>query len=95
MCRYFCIGFIYFMLKGKSLLDYTNLFFIMIMDYKIIFSITKKMKKLSCVICGKYRNVEKPKIPYLLEKTLVLSIICRNCKNEDKKLFKKEKQLRY
>ena len=53
------------------------------------------MKKLYCVICGKYRNIEKPKIPYLLEKTLVLSIICRNCKNEDEKLFKKEKQLRY
>ena len=26
MCRYFCIGFIDFMLKGISLLDYTNLF---------------------------------------------------------------------
>ena len=26
MCVYFCIGFIDFMLKGKSLLDYTNLF---------------------------------------------------------------------
>ena len=26
MCGYFCIGFIYFMLKGKILLDYTNLF---------------------------------------------------------------------
>ena len=26
MCRYFSIGFIDFMLKGKSLLDYTNLF---------------------------------------------------------------------
>ena len=26
MCRYFCIEFINFMLKGKSLLDYTNLF---------------------------------------------------------------------
>ena len=25
MCEYFCIGFIDFMLKGKSLLDYTNL----------------------------------------------------------------------
>ena len=24
MCRYFCIGFIDFILKGKSLLDYTN-----------------------------------------------------------------------
>ena len=26
MCGYFCIGFIDFMLKGKSLLVYTNLF---------------------------------------------------------------------
>ena len=26
MCVYFCIGFIDFMLKGKSLLGYTNLF---------------------------------------------------------------------
>ena len=27
MCGYFCIEFIDFMLKGESLLDYTNLFF--------------------------------------------------------------------
>ena len=27
MCRYFCIGFIGFMLAGKKLTDYTNLFF--------------------------------------------------------------------
>ena len=26
MCGYFCIGFIDFMLKGKSLLDYINSF---------------------------------------------------------------------
>ena len=26
MCRYFCIGFFYFMLKDKSSLDHTNLF---------------------------------------------------------------------
>ena len=26
MCEYFCIGFIHFMLKSESLLDYTNLF---------------------------------------------------------------------
>ena len=26
MCGCFCVGFIDFMLKGKSLLDYTNLF---------------------------------------------------------------------
>ena len=50
MCGYFCIGFIDFMLKGRSLLDYTNLF--SSNDYennskiKQIFSIKKKMKKL-------------------------------------------------
>ena len=27
MCGYICIGFIDFISKGKSLLDYTNLFF--------------------------------------------------------------------
>ena len=26
MSGYFCVGFIHFMLKGKILLDYTNLF---------------------------------------------------------------------
>ena len=28
MCGYFCIGFIDFMLKGKRILDYINLFFL-------------------------------------------------------------------
>ena len=28
VCRYFCIEFINYMLKGKTLLDYTNLFFL-------------------------------------------------------------------
>ena len=28
MCEYFCMGFIDFMLKGKSFLDYTNLLFL-------------------------------------------------------------------
>ena len=27
MCRYFCIGYIDFILKGKSLTDFPNLFF--------------------------------------------------------------------
>ena len=51
------------------------------------------MKKLSCVICGKYRKFEKTKISYLLEKTLVLSIICNKCKNEDEKLFREEEPI--
>ena len=51
---------------------------------------TKKMKRLYCFICSKYRKFEKPKISYLSEKPLVLSIICSKCKNEDGKLFKEQ-----
>ena len=55
MCRYLCIGFIDFMVRGKSLLDYTNLFSPNDDEWSNntkIFSITKKMKKLFWVICG-------------------------------------------
>ena len=58
------------------------------MKYNKIFSIAKKMKKLYCVICSKYRKFEKSKISSLLKKTLVVSIICCKCKNEYEKLFK-------
>ena len=43
------------------------------------------MKKLYCVICGRYRNFEKKKI-----KKSILSVICRKCKNEEEKIFKEE-----
>ena len=46
----------------------------------------KKMNKLYCVLFSKYRKFEKPKISYILEKTLVLSIICNKCKNEEKNI---------
>ena len=49
------------------------------------------MKKLYCVICGKYRKCEKPKTSYLLNKALVISIICIKCRNEDEKLFNPNK----
>ena len=43
-----------------------------------IFSITEKVKmgELYCIVYCKYRKFEKPKLSYILEKTLVLSIIC-------------------
>ena len=53
------------------------------------------MKKLYCVICGKYRKFDKPKISYIFEKILVLSVICSMCRNEDEKKSKKKNQLRY
>ena len=49
--------------------------------------LTKKTKRLYCVICGKYIKFEKSKLSYLLEKALVLSVICSN----NKKIFKLEK----
>ena len=53
------------------------------------------MKKLYCVICGKYRKFKKPKKSYILERTLVISIICSKCKNKDEKYLKKKNQLKY
>ena len=51
------------------------------------------MKKFYCVICGKYRKFEKPKISYFLEKILFLSISCSKCKNEDERIFKEEESI--
>ena len=46
MCRYFCIG-VYFMLKGKGLLEYTNFFLLMtiktMIKFNRFFSIIKNM----------------------------------------------------
>ena len=53
------------------------------------------MKKLHYVICGKYRKFEKSNISYILEKTLVLSIICSKCINKVKKHLKKNNHSRY
>ena len=57
MCGYFCIGFIDFMLKSKSLLEYTNLF--SPNEYKkndkiILKSFQKSINKLEN---KKYRNI--------------------------------------
>ena len=51
------------------------------------------MKQICCVICGKYRKFRKPKISYIFEKTLVLSIICGKGKNEDEKIFKEKESV--
>ena len=55
-----------------------------------MFLTTKKMKikKLSFLTCDKYKKFEKPKISYIFVKTIVISIICSKCKNEDAKIFK-------
>ena len=58
-----------------------------------MFSIDENVKKIYCVICGQYKKIEKPKLSYLLEKKLVLSISCSQCKKEDKNLFKEEEYI--
>ena len=52
------------------------------------------MKKLYCIICGKYRKFKNPKLTYIFEKNiLVFSIISSKCKNEDEKVFKEEESI--
>ena len=54
------------------------------------------MKKIYCVICDKCRKFEKPKISYISEKTLVLSLLSAvSAKMKIKKYWKKKNQLRY
>ena len=53
------------------------------------------MKKIYCVICGKYKKFKTPKISHILEKTLVLSIICSKCKNGNEKILKKKNQMSF
>ena len=48
------------------------------------------MKKICCVICAKYRKIKNPKMSYTFEKTLVLSIICSRCENEDERIRKEK-----
>ena len=101
MCWYFCIGFVDFTVKGKSLLYYTNLF----SSYECkkndkndikIFSITKKikMKNYIALFVVSIENLKILKY-HRFKKTLLLPIIGSKCKNEDEKSLKKKAQLRY
>ena len=51
------------------------------------------MKIICCVIFGKYRKFKNPKISYIFQKALVLSIIWSKNKNEDEKIFKEEESI--
>ena len=52
------------------------------------------MKEMYCIVCGKHIKFENPKISYIFEKTLVLSITCINCGSKDEKIFKKEEWIK-
>ena len=51
------------------------------------------MKKLCCIICGKYRIFKNPKISYILEKKIGLSNIYSKSRNEAGKVFKEEQSV--
>ena len=78
MCGYFCIGFIDFMLKCKSLLEDTILF--SPNEYEIsgkiilkyLQKILKKVpiKKNYCIVCSKYKKFNNAKLPYIFEKNV-------------------------
>ena len=51
------------------------------------------MKKLYCIVCEKWTKLKNLKISFIFEKTLVLSIICSKCGNEDEKIFNKEESI--
>ena len=51
------------------------------------------MKNLYCVIYGKYRKFEKPKISYIFKEPFALSINCSKCKNEDGKIFTEKESI--
>ena len=91
MCGYFCVEFIDFLFKGKSLPDYRSLFSPNGYKNNDKIILTKKMEKLYCCFtCRGYRKFEKLKTWYLLEKIFALSVICSKWKNEDEKIFEEK-----
>ena len=59
-----------------------------------MFLITKEMKKLYWIICGKYKKFEKPKISYLFETQFFL-LFAVGARMKMKKYLKKKNQLKY
>ena len=61
------------------------------------FSITKKvnMKKLYCVICGKYKKFRNPKISYVFVKHQYFLLFAGSARIKMKKYLKKQDQLRF
>ena len=94
MCGYFCIGFIDFMLKGKSLLEYTNLF--SPNEYKKNDKIILKyfqwnLNKLKSMVMFAINIENLKKLTYHIfkkKKTLSLSTVYSKCGHECEKIFK-------
>ena len=54
-----------------------------------------KLKKIYCTKCKKYRKLKNPKLSYIFDEMLVLSITCGKCGSNYKKYLKKKNQLSY
>ena len=53
-----------------------------------------KWKKIYYIIvCGKYRKFKSPKISFILQKTLVLSIVCSKCGRKYRNIIKEEQSI--
>ena len=50
------------------------------------------MKRICCVLIGKYRKFKNSETLHISQKTIV-SIISSKCKNEDEKIFKNEESI--
>ena len=104
MCEYFCIRFIDFMLKGKSLLEYKNLFSPNEIKKEWqnnikTFSIESKYKMMKwwksiVMLPINIENLKTVKYHIFLKKTLGLSIVCNKCVYKyKKKIFKGEESI--
>ena len=101
MYGYFCIEFIDFMLKGKCLLEYTNLFShveyknndkIILKHFQQILKRFKRKKSIVLFLVN-IENLKPLKDRIILKKTLAFSIIYSKCSNEDKKIFENEESI--
>ena len=100
MCgKTFCIGFVDFILKGKSLLQYTNFF--SAIDYEkngniILTYFETKLNKLKCILMFviSTEKLRKTKISYIFKKTLSLFIVYSTCGHEYiTKIFEEEESI--
>ena len=48
------------------------------------------MKKIYCIVCGKYKKFKNLQISYIFEKILDLSIICSKCGSKNEEIFKED-----
>ena len=83
MCGYFCIEFINYMLKGKTLLDYTNLF--SLNDLKRTIKLSKEYLRMNNLNVIELANVNK----YRLDEINKISDYFSNEINERKDIIKK------